>query len=57
VQVKQFLEETRKYLKQMVRIANLTDEALVIFGIVTDIAYAWEIITTYVSLMQARIKR
>jgi WASH complex subunit strumpellin len=57
VQVKQFLGETRKYLQRMIRISNMTEEVMVHFTMITDIAYAWEIINDYVGLMQELIRR
>ncbi len=57
LQVKQFLAETRKYLQRMVRIGHMTEKVMVTFDIITDIAYAWELIDDYVASMQALIKR
>jgi WASH complex subunit strumpellin len=57
LQVKQFLAETRKYLQRMVRIGHMTEKVMGTFDIITDIAYAWELIDDYVASMQALIKR
>lgn len=44
LQVKQFLEDTRNYLHQMLKIININERTLITLQIVTDLSYAWNII-------------
>ncbi len=56
-QVKQFLEETRQQLWNMVRIVNILDERVVELFMISDTGYIWQIIDQFVPLMQALIQR
>uniref|UniRef100_T1IW38 WASH complex subunit strumpellin n=1 Tax=Strigamia maritima TaxID=126957 RepID=T1IW38_STRMM len=56
LQVKQFLQDTRKYLHQMIRTVNVKEEVLISIQIIGDLSYAWEIIDTYTSYMQEGVK-
>lgn len=53
--IKQFLIDSREVLLQMVRVVSLNDSLLANLDIVTDMAYAWELIADYMSLLHARI--
>eukprot|EP01116_Phalansterium_solitarium_P008575 TRINITY_DN22505_c0_g1_i1.p1 TRINITY_DN22505_c0_g1~~TRINITY_DN22505_c0_g1_i1.p1 ORF type:complete len:1148 (-),score=576.86 TRINITY_DN22505_c0_g1_i1:152-3595(-) len=57
IQVKQFLVETRSFLKQMLRLVNIDENLMVVFDIVADLSYGWQIINDYVDIMQVRIRR
>ena len=57
LQIRQFLEETRKSLKQMIRTINIREEVLINMQIVGDLSYAWLVIDMYTSLMQQGIKQ
>ena len=57
LQVRQFLIDTRALLKKMLRYVNIKEEVLVTISTVGDISYAWELMGTYVPIMQIRIKK
>ena len=59
IQVKQFIEETRHHLLQMLRITNIERKVLVTIGTVGDLSYAWEIFARenfFVGMIQEKIK-
>jgi WASH complex subunit strumpellin len=56
-QVKQFLEETRQQLWNMVRIVNILEDRVVELFIISDTSYIWQIIDSFVPLMQGLIQR
>eukprot|EP00035_Acanthoeca_spectabilis_P022186 m.442450 g.442450 ORF g.442450 m.442450 type:complete len:1163 (-) comp18809_c0_seq1:1689-5177(-) len=56
LQIRQFLQETRQSLHQMLRTINIKEEVLITFEIVADLSYAWEIIDNYTGFMQYGIK-
>jgi hypothetical protein len=56
LQIRQFLQETRKILRQMIRTINIKEEVLVTISFVADLSYAWELIDNYTHYMQAGIK-
>ncbi|MDP2434754.1 MAG: WASH complex subunit 5, partial [archaeon] len=56
LQVKQFLEDSRKLLQSMIRIVNIKDQYLIIMSIVSDMAYGWQAIDLYQSSMHSLIK-
>ena len=51
LQVRQFLLDTRTFLHQMIRTINIKEEVLITMQIVADLSYAWELIDTYVSMV------
>lgn len=57
LQVTQFLGESRSIIKKMLRLANLTDEVMISFSIISDCAYLFEIIDNFIDLMQSSIKK
>ena len=56
LQVKAFLEETRLLLRQMVRTVNVTSSVLSKLENVTDLAYGWELLGDYQSVIHSRIE-
>lgn len=56
-QVKPYLVETRSVIKKMLRIANLGEDVMVAFSVVTDCAWMFEIANDYVEAMQLGIKK
>jgi WASH complex subunit strumpellin len=56
-QVKPYLVEARGVIKKMLRIANLGEDVMVSFAIVTDCSYMFEIANDYVEMMQLGIKK
>nr|CAD7398867.1 unnamed protein product [Timema poppensis] len=57
LQVCQFLSDTRKYLHQMIRTANVKEDVLITLHIVGDLSYAWETVDSYTTYMQEGIKK
>lgn len=57
LQIKQFLEDTCKFLHQMLRTINIKEEVLITLEMVADLSYAWEIIDSYTGYMQQGIKK
>jgi WASH complex subunit strumpellin len=57
LQVKQFLEDTKRYLVQMLRTINIKEESLTTLELVADLSYAWIHIDSYTGFMQEFIKR
>ena len=57
LQITQFLAETRALLSRMIRVVNIRDNVLVTLSVVSDMAYAWEVINNYTALMRQRIQR
>ena len=56
LQIKQFLEDTRQYLNQMIRIVNIKEQFLGILSLISDMSYGWEKIQDFIPLMQEKIK-
>eukprot|EP00040_Diaphanoeca_grandis_P027104 m.153504 g.153504 ORF g.153504 m.153504 type:complete len:1159 (+) comp30837_c1_seq2:255-3731(+) len=56
LQIRQFLQETRLSLHQMLRTINIKEEVLITIEIVADLSYAWQIIDNYTAFMQYGIK-
>jgi WASH complex subunit strumpellin len=52
LQIRQFLQETRLSLHQMLRTINIKEEVLITISIVADLSYAWEIIDNYTGNVQ-----
>lgn len=50
--VKQFLEDVRKFLHQMIRTINIKEDVLITLQIICDISYAWNIIDGFTEIMQ-----
>ena len=57
LQVKQFLEDTKRFLIQMLRTINIKEEVLTTLEIVADLSYAWVLIDSYTGYMQGNIKQ
>lgn len=56
LQVKQFLNDTRSFLHQMIRTINIREETMATIALVSDMSYAKIVIEDYVGLMQERIR-
>lgn len=56
LQVRQFLEDTRKFLTQMLRASNVREDWLVTLQMIGDLSYAWNTIDSLTPLMQRGIK-
>lgn len=57
LQVKQFLNESRSVIKKMLRIANLSEDFMISFSVISDCSYLFKIAYDYVNLMQNGIKK
>lgn len=57
LQVKQFLEDTKRYLLHMLRTINIKEEVLITLELVADLSYAWLLIDSYTQFMQEFIKK
>lgn len=57
IQVKSFLHECRESLKKMVKIVNINAKLMGDLDIISDMAYAWELINGYTDLLHERIKQ
>lgn len=60
LQVVQFLKETRKLLRQMIRYINIERKVLITMQTVGDLSYAWELMSSFgcfVPEIQQKIKR
>jgi len=55
--VKQYLEETRTFLRHMVRTANVKEEVMIMITSVCELAYGWGILHSYIPLIHNNIKR
>ena len=56
VQIKHYIQETKKYLLHMVRSVNVKKSYLVNISHISDFSYAWGVIDSYLEQMQSRIK-
>lgn len=57
LQIRQFLQETRMSLRQMLRTINIREEVLITISIVADLSYGWSVVDTYTGHMQSGIKQ
>ena len=57
VQVSQFLAETRRHLHAMLRTINIKDEHVTTLDRLSELSYAWNLISDLTPLVQAEIKR
>ena len=55
--VKHFLADARGLLRQMMRIVNVREKILTTLAAVSDLSYAFDIITDYIPLMHASVKK
>jgi WASH complex subunit strumpellin len=56
VQIRHYIDETKNYLRHMVRIVNVKKSVLISISFISDFSYAWGIIEDYLSLMQTYIR-
>ncbi len=56
LQISQHLKETRRILYSMLRTSSMNEDTMIAINIVTDCCYAWNIMETFVPLLQSRIK-
>ncbi|XP_076752994.1 WASH complex subunit strump isoform X1 [Xylocopa sonorina] len=54
--ISQYLADTREILHNMLRTGSITEDTMISLNIVTDCCYAWNIMESFISTMQASIK-
>lgn len=54
--ISQYLADTREILHNMLRTGNITEDTMISLNIVTDCCYAWNIMESFIDIMQASIK-
>jgi WASH complex subunit strumpellin len=57
LQVSQHLKETRQILQNMLRSSSMTEDTMIALNIITDCCYAWNIMESFVPIMQDLIKQ
>ena len=55
-QIKQFLDDTRELLRQMIRIVNIKRQDLTKMEVITDLSYAFELLDDYTSVIHERVR-
>jgi len=56
VQIKQFLEDTRELLRQMIRVVNVGRQDLTRMEVITDLSYAFELLNDYTPIIHQRVR-
>lgn len=56
LQIKAYLQETRDFLYQIVRIINLKHTDLNIMDVLSDTSYAWRVMSDYIENIHQRVK-
>lgn len=56
LQISQHLRETRQILHNMLRSSSMNEDTMIALNIVTDCCYAWNIMETFIPIMQDLIK-
>ncbi|XP_034940027.1 WASH complex subunit 5 [Chelonus insularis] len=57
LQVSKYLIDTREILYIMLRIGSISESTMIALNISTDICYAWNIMETFIDVMQTSIKK
>ena len=57
LQVKAFVTETRKFLRQMIRTVNVSLKVVTDLDVISDMAYAWNVVKAYTPLMHDLIRK
>ncbi|XP_046411198.1 WASH complex subunit 5 isoform X1 [Neodiprion fabricii] len=55
--ISQYLADTRDILQRMLRTSSITEDVMIALNIVTDCSYAWNIMESFISIMQECIKK
>ncbi|XP_001600214.3 WASH complex subunit 5 [Nasonia vitripennis] len=56
LQISQHLKETRQILHNMLRSSSMNEDTMISLNIVTDCCYAWNVMETFIPIMQDLIK-
>lgn len=54
--ISQYLADTRETLHNMLRTGSITEDIMISLNIVTDCCYAWNIMESFIDVMQDSIK-
>ncbi|CAK9823853.1 WASH complex subunit 5 [Anthophora retusa] len=54
--ISQYLADTREILHKMLRTGSINEDTMISLNIVTDCCYAWNIMESFIDVMQASIK-
>jgi len=57
LQIKEFLQHSRDFLMNMVRMGQITETTMSTLDQVTDFSYAWEVIDSYVPFLHALVEK
>ncbi|XP_008550175.1 WASH complex subunit 5 [Microplitis demolitor] len=57
LQVSQYLNDTREILHNMLRTGSISEDTMIALNILTDCCYAWNIMETFIDIMQTNIKK
>lgn len=57
LQVSQYLTDTREILLNMIRTGSISEDTMIALNIMTDCCYAWNIMETFIDIMQSSIKK
>lgn len=57
IQIKSFLNEAREIFKTMIRTVNIKTEIMIILETISDLSYAWQILTDYIQVFHDRISK
>ncbi|KAK0182776.1 hypothetical protein PV327_000877 [Microctonus hyperodae] len=55
--VTQYLNDTREILHTMLRTGSISEDTMIALNIITDCCYAWNIMETFIDIMQTSIKK
>lgn len=54
--ISQYLGDTRETLRNMLRMGSISEDIMISLNIVTDCCYAWNIMESFIDVMQESIK-
>lgn len=54
--ISQYLGDTRETLRNMLRMGSISEDIMISLNIVTDCCYAWNIMESFIDVMQQSIK-
>lgn len=57
IQIKTFLNDAREIFRTMIRTVNIRNEILNSLDVISDLSYAWQILTDYITIFQERITK
>lgn len=57
VQIKSFLNEARDIFRQMIRTVNVKSEVMQVLETISDLSYAWDVLSDYLDIFHDRIRK